>query len=89
MPRGPSEVGQRFDGFEAVKGGLAARFQGLPDMHYGEEQHTVDGNIGTSRWLLTGTRPDGGKVRVRGCDFYHFRDDGKVVGKDSYWKIVG
>jgi hypothetical protein len=25
---------------------------------------------------------------VRGCDHWEFRD-GKVVGKDSYWKIVG
>ena len=30
MPRGPSEVGQRFDGFEAVKRGLAARRRRLP-----------------------------------------------------------
>jgi hypothetical protein len=81
-------VGQRFDGFEVVKQGLAARFEGLPEVHDGEEQHTVDGNIGTSGWLLTGTRQDGEKVRGRGCDFYPFRDDGKVVGKDSYWKIV-
>jgi hypothetical protein len=26
-------------------------------------------------------------IEVRGCDFYTFRD-GKVIGKDSYWKIV-
>jgi ketosteroid isomerase-like protein len=40
-----------------------------------------------SEWLLTGTRPDGVPVRVRGCDHYEFRD-GKVVRKDAYWKIV-
>ena len=26
-------------------------------------------------------------VEVRGCDFYTFRD-GKVICKDSHWKIV-
>jgi ketosteroid isomerase-like protein len=40
-----------------------------------------------SKWLLTGTGRDGKKVEVRGCDFYTFRG-GKVIRKDSYWKIV-
>jgi ketosteroid isomerase-like protein len=30
---------------------------------------------------------EGRRVRVRGCDQWEFRD-GKVVRKDSYWKIV-
>ena len=29
----------------------------------------------------------GQKIRVRGCDLFRFRD-GKIVRKDSYWKIV-
>jgi hypothetical protein len=29
----------------------------------------------------------GERIAVRGCDFYTFRD-GKVLRKDSYWKIV-
>jgi len=29
----------------------------------------------------------GTRTEVRGCDFYTFRD-GKVIRKDSYWKIV-
>jgi len=29
----------------------------------------------------------GARIEVRGCDFYTFRD-GKVVKKDSFWKIV-
>lgn len=40
-----------------------------------------------SEWLLTGATPTGSAVKVRGCDHYEFRD-GKVVRKDSYWKIV-
>lgn len=31
--------------------------------------------------------PQGSRVPVRGCDHWEFRD-GKVVRKDSYWKLV-
>jgi hypothetical protein len=67
--------------------GLASRFKGLPDVHYGDDRHWVSGNLGVSEWLLTGTTPDGVQIRVRGCDHWEFRD-GKVIRKDSYWKIV-
>jgi hypothetical protein len=43
--------------------------------------------MGVSEWLLTGTLRSGKTLEVRGCDHYEFRD-GKVVRKDSYWKIV-
>lgn len=87
MPRGREPWGQRFTGKAAVRAGLASRFQGLPDVHYGDDRHWVCGNRGVSEWLLTGTAPDGRRVRVRGCDLWEFRD-GKVIRKDSYWKIV-
>ncbi|HEX4984674.1 MAG TPA: nuclear transport factor 2 family protein [Burkholderiales bacterium] len=87
MPRGADPWGTRFVGKAAVREGLAGRFKGLPDVHYGEARHWGDRNMVASEWLLTGTKPDGERVRVRGCDHYEFRD-GKVVRKDSYWKIV-
>ena len=87
MPRGPEPWGRRFVGKAAVREGLASRFEGLPDVHYGDERHWVCGNMVFSEWLLTGTSPDGTRIEVRGCDHYEFRD-GKVVRKDSYWKIV-
>lgn len=88
MPRGPEPWGTRFEGRQAVKAGLAGRFAGLPDVHYGDEAHFVDEAAGTgmSKWTLTGTR-EGRRIEVRGCDFYRFRD-GLVIHKDSYWKIV-
>ena len=86
-PRGPDAWGQRFVGKVAVREGVASRFAGLPDVHYGDDRHWVSGNLGVSEWLLTGTRPDGAKVQVRGCDHWEFRG-GKVIRKDSYWKIV-
>jgi ketosteroid isomerase-like protein len=88
MPRGDEPWGTRFSGKDAVRNGLATRFSGIPDVHYGEDRHWVSGDRGVSEWLLTGTTTTGQKVRVRGCDLFQFRD-GKVVRKDSYWKIVG
>ena len=89
MPRGPDEWGSRFEGKAEVREALAGRFEGLPDVHYGDEEHFVDAaaNTGMSKWLLTGTTLDGVWKAVRGCDFYTFQD-GKVIRKDSYWKIV-
>jgi len=87
MPRGPEPWGRRYIGTAAVREGLGSRFKGLPDVHYGDDSHYVDGNMGISQWTLTGTTPAGEKLKVRGCDFYTFRGD-KVVRKDSYWKIV-
>ncbi len=89
MPRGREPWGARFQGKEKVRQALAMRFEGLPDVHYGNAEHFVDpdAQAGISKWTLTGTSRDGKKVEVRGCDFYTFRDE-KVVGKDSYWKIV-
>jgi ketosteroid isomerase-like protein len=87
MPRGPEPWGERFRGKEAVRQALATRFLGLPDVHYGDDRHWTAGNLGVSEWLLTGTSRDGRHVRVRGCDHWEFQD-GKVIRKDSYWKIV-
>ena len=86
-PRGPEPWGQRFTGKPAVREALATRFKGLPDVHYGDDRHWVSGDLGVSEWLLTGTTPEGRRLRVRGCDHWEFRD-GKVIRKDSYWKIV-
>ena len=87
LPRGPHPWGRRFTGKAAVREGLATRFKGLPDVRYSDDRHWVSGNMGVSEWLLTGTTLDGVPVRVRGCDHWEFRD-GKVIRKDSYWKIV-
>lgn len=86
-PRGPDPHGARHQGFAAVAKGLAARFEGIPDVHYGEGRHFIDGDTGISKWRLTGTDTSGKAIDVRGCDFYTFAA-GKVVKKDSYWKIV-
>jgi ketosteroid isomerase-like protein len=87
-PRGPDPWGTRFEGKAAVREGLAARFTGIPDVHYGDDRHVVCGDRGVSEWLLTGTTTTGERIAVRGCDLWEFRD-GLVIRKDSYWKISG
>ncbi len=86
-PRGKNPWGERLTGKAQVREGVAARFAGLPDVHYGNDRHWVSGNLGVSEWTLTGTTPTGEKLELRGCDHFEFRG-GKVVMKDSYWKIV-
>ena len=89
FPRGPEPWGQRFIGKAQVREGLAGRFKGIPDVHYGEDTHwlSANGKMGVSQWTLTGTTTAGIKLKVRGCDLWEFRD-GKITRKDSYWKIV-
>ena len=87
MPRGSQPWGARFEGKAKVREGLTMRFTGIPDVHYGNDAHFVDGNTGISKWTLTGTTREGKKLEVWGCDFYTFRD-GMVTRKDSYLKIV-
>jgi ketosteroid isomerase-like protein len=85
-PRGPNPWGTRFEGKEQVREGLAARFAGLPQLHYGDDSHFVIGDRGASEWTLTGTTPDGEQIEIRGCDLWTFRD-GLITRKDSFWKI--
>jgi len=87
MPRGPDPWGRRFVGRAAVREGLKARFDGLPDVHYGADSHYVDGDMGISQWTVTGTMKNGERIEARGCDFYSFCGD-KIIKKDSFWKIV-
>ena len=88
-PRGPQPFGTRYVGKDEVRAGLAKRFEGIPDVHYGDDRHFVsaDGTRGVSEWTLTGTTTDGQRLEVRGCDLWTLQD-GKIVVKDSYWKRV-
>lgn len=86
-PQGPERWGRRFEGKAEVREGLGARFRGIPDVRYGDDDHFVSGNRGASEWTLTGTTVEGERIEVRGCDFWTFGGD-KIVRKDSFWKIV-
>lgn len=86
-PRGPEPWGRRFVGKDEVRRGLAARFEGIPDVAYADGSHFTDGIRGASEWTISGTTLDGQRIEVRGCDLWTFDDDGRIVRKDSYWKI--
>ena len=87
MPRGSRPRGDRYVGKDEVRAGLAKRFQGIPNVHYGEDQHWACGDFGVSEWTLTGTSVSGQQIEVRGVDLLEFAD-GKITRKDSFWKIL-
>ena len=87
MPRGASPRGDRYTGKNEVRAGLATRFAGIPDVHYGNDKHWVCGDFGASEWTLTGTSVSGKKIEVRGVDLLEF-SEGKIIRKDSFWKIL-
>jgi steroid delta-isomerase-like uncharacterized protein len=86
-PRGPDPWGRRFLGKDEVRRGLAARFEGIPDVHYGDDDHFACGNRGVSEWTISGTTVEGQRIEVRGCDLWTFGHDDRLTRKDSFWKI--
>ncbi|ODT02015.1 MAG: hypothetical protein ABS52_15560 [Gemmatimonadetes bacterium SCN 70-22] len=86
-PRGAGPRGDRYAGKEEVRAGLAKRFAGIPDVHYGEDRHWACGELGVSEWTLTGTSLSGKRIEVRGVDLLEFAD-GRITRKDSFWKHV-
>lgn len=89
MPRGDRPRGDQYVGKDEVRAGLAKRFEGIPNVRYGDDQHWVCGDdFGVSEWTLTGTSTAGQQIEVRGLDLLEFDQDGKVSRKDSFWKIL-
>ena len=82
---GPEINGQRSEGRHAVRAAYAAVFETFPDAHWANARHLIAGNRGVSEWTFTGTRKDGKRVEVTGCDLFTFRD-GKIAIKNSYRK---
>lgn len=87
MPRGARPRGDKYVGKAEVRAGLASRFEGIPDVHYGNDQHWICGDLGVSEWTLTGTTKSGKQIEVRGVDLLEFAG-GKIIRKDSFWKIL-
>jgi len=87
MPRGTGPGGRRLVGKQQVREGIQSRFDGIPDIHYGDDRHWVCGDRGVSEWTIRGTQATGERIEVRGCDLFEFAD-GRISRKDSFWKIV-
>jgi ketosteroid isomerase-like protein len=87
LPRGPAPGGRHLVGKQQVREGIQSRFDGIPDIHYGDDRHWLSGDRGVSEWTIRGTQRTGEPIEVRGCDLFEFTD-GKISRKDSFWKIV-
>jgi ketosteroid isomerase-like protein len=82
---GPDVDGEKFVGKPAVKRAFEDVFKNYPDAKWNDVRHFVSGDRAVSEWTFTGTRSDGGKVEVTGCDLFTFRD-GKIHIKNSFRK---
>ncbi|HEX6249992.1 MAG TPA: nuclear transport factor 2 family protein [Gemmatimonadaceae bacterium] len=82
---GPDVCGSRYVGREAVRAGYIDVWTTFPDAHWADARHFVHGDRGVSEWTFTGTRTDGSRVEVNGCDLFAFRG-GKIALKNSYRK---
>src|SRR5690606_304334 len=82
---GPDADGERFPGHAAVRKAFEDVFTTYPDARWNNPNHFVSGSRGFSEWTFTGTRKDGKKIEVTGCDLFTFKD-GKIAVKNSYRK---
>ena len=77
--------GTRYSGRDAVRAGFAEVWATFPDARWNAARHFVQGDRGVSEWTFTGTRMDGTRVEVNGCDLFTF-EGGKIALKNSYRK---
>jgi ketosteroid isomerase-like protein len=82
---GPDACGTRYVGPDGVRRGIMEVFKVFPDARWNEPRHVVAGDRAVTEWVFTGTKADGSKVEVNGCDLFTFRD-GKIALKNSYRK---
>jgi len=82
---GPDVCGTRYTGRESVRAGFSDVFATFPDAHWGNARHFVCEDRGVSEWTFKGTRADGTRVEVHGCDLFTFRD-GRILVKNSFRK---
>ena len=85
---GPQINGQRSEGAPGVRAAYAAVFDTFPDARWAHARHFIAGDRGVSEWTFTGTRTDGTRVEVNGCDLFTLRD-GRIAVKNSYRKNRG
>jgi steroid delta-isomerase-like uncharacterized protein len=82
---GSDACGTSYVGRDAVRAGFSEVWQTYPDAQWRSPRHFVSGDRGVSEWTFTGTRADGSRVEVNGCDVFTFRD-GRIAVKNSYRK---
>jgi ketosteroid isomerase-like protein len=93
LARGPESVGRALKGKAAIRQALADRFTQIPDMRWENEDYILAGAPGNedraiSIWTVRGRGVDGEELNYQGCDIYRFDAAGKIVHKNTFWKIV-
>lgn len=82
---GADACGTRYVGSDAVRAAFAEVWAVFPDAQWAHARHFVHGDRGVSEWTFMGTRADGSRVEVQGCDLFTLRG-GKIRLKNSYRK---
>ena len=82
---GPDVCGARYAGADAVRAAFVDVWTTFPDAQWSDARHFLSGDRGVSEWTFSGTRKDGTRVEVHGCDLFTFRA-GKIAVKNSYRK---
>lgn len=82
---GPDFNGEKFSGQQQVKKAFEDVFATFPDAKWNNPKHVISGDRGFTEWVFTGTKTDGTKVEVSGCDIFTFKD-GKIAIKNSFRK---
>ena len=68
---------------KSEKGSRRCSSNSRREMEWSQALHC--GDRGVTEWVFSGTRDDGVRVEVQGCDVFTFRD-GKIAVKNSYRK---
>ena len=84
---GPPPFGTTAVGREALRRAYAAIWQTYPDARWTGGRHFAAGHNACSEWIFIGTKTDGTKLEVQGCDLFTLRD-GKIAVKNSFRKQV-
>ena len=82
---GPDVNGEKFSGQEQVRKAFQNVFATFPDARWNNSRHFISADRGFSEWIFTGTKTDGTRVEVSGCDLFTFKE-GKIATKNSYRK---
>lgn len=82
---GAERYGTRYSGFAEVRERFIEVWTDIPDVRFENGLHFVQGEHGCSEWTFVGTRPDGIKIEMDGCDIFTF-EGGKIKSKRSYLK---
>ncbi len=82
---GAEQYGTRYAGAAEVRQRFIEVWTEIPDVRFENGLHFVQDNHGCSEWTFVGTRKDGTRIEIDGCDLFTF-ENGKIKSKRSYLK---